>query len=197
MVMHKIVHVFESNISNRAAGWTDVWYVDQADLTAATNAGMAIAQERVKCLHQDFNLQWLRASRNVPVFPKPAARRQRNASLTRVNIDGSLGPKAEADLPGVAAHIRVMNANGSAFRSWLLRGVPDTWWDQDDDKVGKAAVNAFLPGFLAVLTAQSANMLTFVKNPAGYVPVPISKAQYFYMTHRNTGRPFVPFRGRR
>ena len=197
MPLHKAVLVFGSNIANRPAGWTDVFYVDQADLSAATDAGKAIANERVKALHQDFTLQWLRVSKNIPVFPKPAARRQRNASLSRLDIDGSLGPRSGADIPGVAAHIRLQNANGSAFRNWLLRGVPDTWWDQDDDKVAKAAINQWLPGFLGVLQAQATNLLTFVTNPAGYVPVPISKGFFEFMTHRNTGRPFVPFRGRR
>jgi hypothetical protein len=151
MPIHKVIHIFGSNISNRPAGWSDVWYVDQPDLASATTSGIAIANERIKVLHQDYALQWLRVSRNVPVFPKPAARRQRNSSFQLLNLDGSLGPRLGADLPGIAAHIRVQNANGQAFRGWLLRGVPDNWWDNEDDKVGKANVNAFLPGSLRSL----------------------------------------------
>ncbi len=197
MPTFKIVHVFNSNIADRPAGWTDVWYTIQGDMTAAMTAGENIANERIKGLHQDFDLTWLRVTANIPVNPPPAQRRSRNASLKLLTKTGSLGPQADGDIPGTAAHVRIGNTNNTVFRNWMMRGTPDKWWSNDNDKVGAAAVQQFLIGFLAVLKAQAVNMLHKDPNNVNFVPIPVGSAQYFYLSHRNTGRPFVPFRGRK
>lgn len=197
MALYKIVHIFKSSIPGRAAGWTDVWYVNAGSVQLADQQGFAIANSRIKGLHQDFTLDAQRTSSNVPTLPKPAARRGRASSLSELNLDGSLGPAANADLPGSAALIRVSDATNTVFKNWLLRGTPDNWWDNDQDKIASAQCKAFLMGFIPVLVAQQAFILHKNGNPAVYTPVAIQQGNFFRLSHRNTGRPFFLQRGRR
>jgi hypothetical protein len=197
MPLYKITHVFKSNIFGRPAGWTDVWYMSAADFTTANTQATALANARVQGLHQDFSLDTLRISDNIPVFPKPANRRTRHAALYEVNLGGSLGPAGEAALPGEAALIRVSNTDNTTFRNWELRGIPDRWWDQDQDKIAKTELNVFLNTFQAALAANQVFLLHRTRNPDAYTPVALVKCQYFRLTHKNTGRPLYLQRGRR
>lgn len=197
MSLFKITHVFKSNIFGRPAGWTDVWYMNATDFTQANTQGTNLANTRVQGLHQDFSLDTIRISDNYPVFPAPAHRRTRHAALYELNLGGSLGPAGEAALPGEAAVIRVATNDNTIFRNWLLRGIPDRWWDQDQDKIAKTELNTFLQQFQAALGINQIQILHRTRNPDAYTPMPALKAQYFRLSHKNTGRPLYLQRGRR
>lgn len=196
MAIFKTTHIFDCR--NQTAGWSEVWYLDAANLDEAQTKSLAIAAKRVTAVSAGFVLNWIRASGNAQPGT-PGTPRQRNANLRRVQLDGSYPgtTSIDADTVWQAARIRFADATEQIFRVSLLRGLPDVDWSLGDDKILKAFFVQWLPGFSAILSANSAQIMHLVRGNPVRTPTPISKAFFEVISKRDTGRPLFLYRGRR
>lgn len=176
-------------------GWTESFQSNIADLTQAADALDAVARKRVGFLSARYGIEYIRISKvQVPVVPP--ARNQRIAYLRSVSYGGSLEPQGDGDLPFVAALVRFYNTDKTVFGLREFRGVPDNFWQDNDDKKAKATIRNPINAFVAALIAN--NMGMNHKLPAGGVQlVTIALGEFQKLTHRQTGRPLYLSRGRR
>jgi hypothetical protein len=113
-----------------------------------------------------------------------------------VTLGGSLEPNGDGDLPFVAALVRFYNADKTVFALREFRGIPDSFWSDNDDKTVKPKIINPLKAFVQALAVGSFGINH--KLPAGGVQlVTIATGEYERLTHRITGRPLYLPRGRR
>jgi hypothetical protein len=196
MAVVKGILLFEDGV--QSAGWSEVFYYDAGTLENAIAALRGLAAFRTKILAQAHTITHLRVS-NPVVAPGPGfIRGQRAATLVPLDLKGNAAEGGEGpDVVWTGAMVRYMDGTQTIFRNQILRGVPDHWWAGGTDKVGKAAMQEFLPGWLRTLKAMTAYILHFSRANNGKNPVAIDTVQYMKMTRRATGRPFVALRGRK
>jgi hypothetical protein len=176
-------------------GWTETFQSSIIDLTQAASALEACARKRVLFLSARYSIDYLRISKVQAPVVAPA-RNQRVAFLQRVDLGGSLDPTGDGDLPFVAALIRFYNTDKTVFGLREMRGVPDKFWTNNDDKDAQARLKGPINAYVAALQAN--NMGMNHKLPAGGVAlVLIALGVYERLTHRSTGRPLYLPRGRR
>lgn len=196
MATFKTTHIFESR--NQTAGWSEVWFLTADTLTEAQDKSLAIASKRTTSVSAGFSLNWIRCSQNAQ--PGVAGqRRQRLANLRRVDLDGSYPgtTNQDADTVWQAARVRFASAGETVFRTTLLRGLPDGSWSLGNDKILKAFFTQWLPGFVAILVANSVQILHIVRGNPVRELVPISRGNFEEISKRDTGRPLFLYRGRR
>jgi len=196
MATFKTTHIFESR--NQTAGWSEVWFLEADTLTEAQTKSLAIASKRVGSVSAGFSLNWIRCSQNA----QPGVvgqRRQRLANLRRVDLDGSYPGTTsnDADTVWQAARVRFANDGETVFRVMQMRGLPDTSWSLGNDKILKAFFTQWLPGFVASLVGNSAEILHIIRGNPVRNPVPISRGNFEEISKRDTGRPLFLYRGRR
>jgi hypothetical protein len=178
------------------AGWSETWYLSAANITDALDNGTTLATARSAYLSGDITITHIRTSANVPTTPPPVARRKRAASLRRVDIKGSLPELNQGDVPWNAALIRVGDSTFQVSRNMMFRGVPDNFWDFEQDKLALARFNEWRQKMINAFQASAAVILHLDNNDL-LQPVPIATLQYMRMGKRNTGRPFDLLRGRK
>jgi hypothetical protein len=185
-------------------GWSEVFYLGTSTLSNGLLGMTAIAQARIKALSIDSSITYARVITNLPADNAVRPRQQRNAALTRLNLQGqaNAGGQRSGDLPWAAVKVRWVSSDLQIFRTQLLRGLPDNWFDQGNDKIAQAALATFIPMYVSVLAANMAQIrhLNPVVPPATarvYSYVGIARGIYEGYTHRDTGRPFGLPRGRR
>lgn len=195
MAIFKTLHIFDA--VDQTAGWQEVWYLDAGNLDEAQTKSLAIATKRVTAVSAGFNLEWIRCSANAQP-PTPGVFRQRNANLRRVSLNGSYPGTltTDADTVWQAARCRFSDATEQIFRPVLMRGLPDTSWSQGNDKILKAFFTQWLPGFVATLVANSAQIMHLVRGNPLRTPTPIARGFFEQISKRDTGRPLFLYRGR-
>lgn len=177
------------------AGWTETFQSSIVDLTAAADALDAVARARVGFLSGRFSIRYLRISK-VQAPLAPPARNQRVSYLRPVSYSGSLDPQGDGDVPWTAALVRFYNTDKTVFGLREFRGIPDTFWSNNDDKIAQAKIVNPINTFVAATVAS--NMGMNHKLPGGGVQlVTIRTGQYERLTHRIVGRPLYLPRGRR
>lgn len=177
------------------SGWTESFQSSIVDLNAAASALEACARKRVGFLSARYSIDYLRISK-VQAPLAPLARNQRVSFLQRVDLGGSLDPTGDGDLPFVAALVRFYNTDKTVFGLREFRGIPDRFWNNNDDKDAQTRIRGPVNAFVTAL--QQNNMGMNHKLPAGGVSlVLINSGTYERLTHRITGRPLYLPRGRR
>jgi len=197
----KIIHFFRD--TSDGLGWSEVWYNQSANFDQAQTAGTSLAARRVQLLAPDNILEYMRVIGNLPVDTQERPRQQRQATLTRLNLEGQaqVAPD-DSDLPWTAVKVRWTAADPGIFRTQLLRGVPDSWFDQGSDKLAAVKVANWIRGVLPTLALQqyAIRHLNPIVPPALFrvysYTLPVT-GQYEGYTRRATGRPFGLPRGRR
>jgi hypothetical protein len=178
-----------------ATGWTESFQCNIADLDGAATALEQVANKRVGFLSARQSILYLRTS-SVQAPKVPPARNQRISFLKRVSIGGSLEPQGDGDLPFVAALVRFYNADKKVFALREFRGIPDSFWSDNNDKIAQSKMNLTIRPFIQALAVGSFGINH--KLPAGGVQlVPIATGEFERLTHRITGRPLYLPRGRR
>lgn len=197
----RMVHFFLDE--DDGLGWSEVWYLNSSDLTGAQQIAQTWATTRAKILSPDVTIIYARLVSNLPANTAPRPRQQRLATLQRLDVVGTANPgqQRSGDLPWTAVKCRWTSGDYTVFRTQLLRGVPDVWFDQGSDKIAQAGMGLWIPGALQVIT-QSGMTIRHL-NPL--VP-PATSRVYSYtspvfgtyegFTRRATGRPFGLPRGR-
>lgn len=176
-------------------GWSESFQSSIGDLVAAADALVAVANKRVLFLSGRYSITYVRVS--LVQAPKVApARNQRVSYLRKISIGGSLDPAADGDLPFVAALARLYTADKRIFALREFRGIPDSFWSDNDDKVAAAKIKAPLNNFVASLAANNMGINHKVAGGGVALAIP-STAEFERLTHRITGRPFYLSRGRR
>jgi len=191
MPVYKSTLMFEGLLVT--SGWSEVYYLDNGNLSLAQAAARLIAETRVQILSNSFVLKWIRTTTNIPTQPPPAAVRQRNAALERTDYRGAV--VGNGDLPFVAAKIRLGSGDLAIFRPTLIRGLDDSYWEIDSDKKAKQKFDAWVVQYVNALKNAVAGIYHRVPD-APYVFTPILRGQYLSMAKRDTGRPFYLLRGR-
>jgi len=200
MPFFKIIHMLRDRSTGN--GWSEVYYTNAANYDQALAAGEAVANARVFALAPDNLLEYIRVTGNQPADTTPRTRQPRSSALIKVSIEG-LATRApdDSDLPWSAVKIRWLAADISKFRVQLIRGVPDTWYDQGSDKIASAALVQWIARMVRVFTIQQ----IMIRHLAPIVPpavqrvydfVQIQRGIYEGYTFRATGRPFGLQRGR-
>lgn len=176
-------------------GWSESWQTSTGDMNAAMDGIENVANKRIGILSARFSIEYLRVSKvQVPLVAPN--RNQRISFLRKVNLGGSLDPTKDGDLPFVSASVRFYNADKTVFALRQLRGVPDDWWSDNDDKVAASKIKTPLNSYVTSLSANA--MGVNHKVPAGGVALILVNTGIFTrMTHRQTGRPLYLSRGRR
>jgi hypothetical protein len=107
-----------------------------------------------------------------------------------------MDPQGDGDLPFVAALVRFYNTDKTVFGLREFRGVPDKFWNQNDDKDAQTRIRAPLNAFVQAVAANAMGMNHKLPG-GGVVLTPIASGTYERLTHRQTGRPLYLPRGRR
>lgn len=195
MAIFKVSQFFEA--IDQPIGWTEVWFLDAANLADAHIKGAQIASKRTEILSAGFKITFQRASGNAQPGT-PGTFRQRNASLTRIGQNGSYDSSAtNADTAWQAGQVRFQDSSGAIFRVMLMRGLPDDFWQNGDDKKAASAFAAFLPGFTAILIANAAQIMHVQRGNPLRAPTPVAKGLFERLSKRDSGRPSFGFRGRK
>jgi len=203
MPQYRITGMFELE-GTQPAGFSESWdYVATTDQTALLMPG-SWAKERVRILSEDWSLTAMRLSRLTAVgIPGDCALHQEivEANVCRPPESGTLGP---ADSPYAAVYITINTRQSTPSsgkpprpRRWLLRGIPDSWWDagllQRDGPV-VAAVNRYVNWLVQNMEAGQ-TALNFACD--GVSLLPYTSACIRRIASRRVGRPFDLLRGRR
>ena len=180
-----------------------MWYITAANFDQAETSGITIANRRVSLLAPDNVIEYQRIIGSQPDTDAPRPRQQRQATLQRLSLEGQAAVAPDdSDLPWTAVKVRWAANDVSVFRTQLLRGVPDSWFDQGSDKLANAKVKNWIIAMVKSLQAAAATIRH--KNPI--VPPAVSRVfsyqsvargTYEGYTRRATGRPFGWPRGRR
>lgn len=196
MPLWKLSLIF--NNSDQEAGWSEVQYIEATTVQDAEGKARSIASVRSQVMEASNSITFARISQANRPAPPPGTRRQRAADLIPIGLQGSAGSSATGgDLAFVAAKIRLEDATGMVFRIQLLRGLPDSFWENNSDKLAKTVLTPWAKLYAKTLVANSANILHFDRTTQALVPVPIAFAFYEALGRRATGRPFGLARGRR
>jgi hypothetical protein len=198
----RMIHFFEDE--DDGLGWSEVWYLGVSDFTAAQDIARSWAATRAQILAPDVQITYSRIVGNLPATAAPRARQQRLATLQRINQLGTAQGAGGrfGDTPWQAVKLRWQSADQSVFRTQLVRGLPDAWFDKGDDKVGSAAVRAWTQAALAAIGANTMQIRHVVGLPVKpdtrpFAYVAPQTLTYEGYTRRATGRPFGLPRGRR
>lgn len=187
--------VFQDEVEQQ--GWTETYYLPLTDINVALTQLESLATVRAQILSVRRSIGWIRASLNMPrVVPGP--RRQRAAGLRRIDLGGSYSAgTGSPDVVFLAAKVRYQDTTAQIFRTFLLRGLDDSLWNNGDDKQAKAAFKQFLPKWSAALNGVGVFIWHLDRTTGVKVPVTIASAEYEGLTRRATGRAlFIP-RGRK
>jgi hypothetical protein len=197
----KMIHFFEDE--DDGLGWSEVWFLSTTGIDTGITIATQWAAQRVKILSPDVTITYARISANQPADNATRPRQQRQAALIRLNEIGAVNGAGgrQADTPWQAVKARWTGAVFTVFRTQLLRGLPDVWFDKGSDKTAQAAMSQWFPGALNFITANGMQIrhLNPVVPPATarvYSYVTPSTAFYEGYTRRATGRPFGLPRGR-
>lgn len=198
----RMIHFFEDE--DDGLGWSEVWYLGTTDFTQAQTAAFNWAQQRALILSPDVTITYSRIVGNLPVNNAVRPRQQRLATLSRLDQVGAQNGAGgrQGDLPWTAAKMRWQSSDKTVFRTQLLRGLPDIWFDKGSDKLAQASLTQWVPGALAIIGANTMQIrhLNPVVPPATsrvYSYVAPGSGTYEGYTRRATGRPFGLPRGRR
>jgi hypothetical protein len=202
MSIFKGVHFFRSTTSG--LGWSEVWYVDAPDYNTAVSSMANIATRRCRVLANDVLIEYQRVIGNQPLTTQVRARQQRSAVLDKLDLQGIAGAglRGVGDLSWVAVKMRWAASAVEIFRTQLLRGVPDDWYDGGSDKVAKARLAEWAPTMVQALRDNSARIRHVFGPPITpgirdyHFESPVNGTYEGY-TRRATGRPFGLPRGRR
>jgi len=202
MAFFKCIHFFRDQ--SEGLGWSEVWYVEAANFDQAEVSGNNIATTRSRLLSRDIIIEYQRIVGNQPSDNAPRARQPRAATLQRIDIQGGVpgANGANSDLPWVAVKVRWAASAVEKFRTQLLRGVPDGWFDLGSDKLAKAQIGTWIVPMIATLNANQArirNLLPLVPPATAriYQFNAPARGTYEGYTRRATGRPFGLPRGRK
>jgi len=181
------------------AGWTEDWFLSASDLDGAMASLQNIADERIKFLGRNYDLEWLRVTDNIPLAVPAPPRRQRSVLLDHFQKRGLLGTTADSgDTPWEALKVRFQSTDKHCFRVQNLRGVPDSLWSGGGPVNLKAAMGPYIQPYNTKLVVNGAQ-IRHVNNtsPKTFTYFNVSKAIIEDLSRRATGRPsFLP-RGRR
>lgn len=180
-----------------STGFSETYYSNLADASAAMGALEKLAPIRALMLAQPWQIHYARVTLNVPPS-KPGVRRQRQAILKSLEIPASsLGATitGQADVPIVAAKVRLSGNSGLVFRTMEMGGLPDSLWASAGDVPARAFFKVFLPGFVIALNA--GGFCIAHRDPTQKLPqpIPITDGVFLAMTGRKRGRPFLAPRG--
>jgi hypothetical protein len=202
MATFKVIHFFRDQ--SEGLGWSEVWYIDAANFDAAESGAQNWANQRVKILSRDCLIEYQRIVGNQPANTAPRVRQQRSSTLQKLDLQGVApgAAGANADLPWTAVKVRWAAGDVSIFKTQLLRGVPDAWFDNGTDKLGAASIKQWIVAAQGVLLGQGLRIrhtLPIVPPAIGrvYTFEAVIRGTYEGYTRRATGRPFGLPRGRR
>jgi len=203
MPQYRLTGMFELS-GDQPAGFSESWdMIATSDQTALLMPG-SWAKERVRILSEDWKLTAMRLTRLTAVaVTEGCALHQEivEANVCRPPEVGTLGP---ADSPYSAVYITINTRQSTPSsgkpprpRRWLLRGIPDSWWDagvlQRDGPV-VAAVNRYLSW---LITNMEAGQTAILLGCTGVALLPYSSYCIKRIASRRVGRPFDLLRGRR
>ncbi len=198
----RMIHFFEDE--DDGLGWSEVWYLGLTDFTQAQTIAQNWAAVRSAILAPDVTITYARIVGNLPTTAAPRARQQRLATLTRLNQLGTAQGAGGrfGDLPWTAVKLRWQSADNSVFRTQLIRGLPDIWFDKGEDKTASAALRAWTGQALGAIAQNNMQIrhvqgLPVKPDTRPYVYVAPASMTYEGYTRRATGRPFGLPRGRR
>jgi hypothetical protein len=200
MPFFKIIHMLRDRSTGN--GWSEVYYTNAANYDQALASSLAVANGRVWALAPDNILEYHRVTGNQPLDTTPRTRQPRASALERISLEGTASRAPEdSDLPWSAVKVRWVAGDISKFRVQLVRGVPDSWFDQGQDKVASGQFKLWINRMLRIFTLQQIMIrhLAPIVPPAvqrNYEFVQIANGIYEGYTFRATGRPFGLQRGR-
>lgn len=197
----KLVQFFTDTDSH--LGWSEVWYGIWADFTQARQDGLAICSARRQLLTETATLTYFRVTGGIADDTQARPRQQRQSILTKIDFDGQAPAKQKfGDWTTTAVKVRFEAPNPTIFRTQLMRGIPDEWWELGNDQTAKDRLGQLLGPYVAVLTARNVKIrhLNPIVPPALFrvysYPAPV-RATFTGYTRRATGRVFDLPRGRR
>lgn len=203
MPNYRITGMFELE-GNQPAGFSESWDFVAGDDQAALPMPSSWAKERVRVLSEDWTLSAMRLTRLAGSgTPGACVLHQEivEANVCRPPESGTQGP---ADSPYAAVYITINTRQSTPSsglptrpRRWLLRGIPDTWWDasqlqRNGPLVG--AVNRYLSWIITNMQAGTTRM--GVSCSTLYL-LPYTAWCIRRIASRRVGRPFDLLRGRR
>jgi len=200
---YRLTGMFELE-GTQPAGFSESWDFIATDDPGALLMPSSWAKERVRILSEDWTLTALRLSRLSAVGdPGECGLFQQivEANVCRPPDPGTLGP---ADSPYSAVYITINTRQSTPSsgkpprpRRWLLRGIPDSWWDagqlQRDGPV-VASVNRYMNWLITNMQAGQ-TALAFACDQVHLLPY--SSYCIRRIASRRVGRPFDLLRGRR
>jgi len=203
MPQYRLTGLFELE-GTQPAGFSESWDFIATDDNAALLQPSSWAKERVRVLAEDWTLTAMRLTRLSGSGTPGACKLHQEiveANVCRPPEEGTLG---RADSPYAAVYITINTRQSTPSsglptrpRRWLLRGIPDSWWDtatlQRNGPV-VAAVNRYLSWLITNLQAGSTRM--GVSCSTLYL-LPYSSYCIRRIASRRVGRPFDLLRGRR
>jgi len=191
--------MFQFDKSKPPAGFSETWEFQASTDEGAGEIVTELATQRIKILSEDWTIIGARlATLGLSATP-PAKIVQTYVSLNAcvMNHEGELGV---SDTVWAAVRYKIatfphVTYPGSRPRQYLIRGIPDTWWNASELSIPKAddvKVNAFL-GYIinkpfGHFVVDDLGAIAFVnyRNQCGPFP-----------SNRKIGRPFGLLRGRR
>jgi len=203
MPQYRLTGMFELS-GTQPAGFSESWDMISTDDTAALLMPGSWAKERVRILSEDWQLTAMRLTRLAAVAGTEGCELHQEiveANVCRPPETGTLGP---ADSPYSAVYITINTRQSTPSsgkpprpRRWLLRGIPDSWWDagvlQRDGPV-VAAVNRYMSW---MITNFQAGQTAITLGCTDVRLLPYSSYCIKRIASRRVGRPFDLLRGRR
>jgi len=186
------------------AGFSESWDFIATDDTAALQQPSSWAKERVRILSEDWTLTGIRLTRLAPFAGEEGCELHQTLVEGNVCQPPEVGKLGRADSPFAAVYITIntrQSTPSSGFpprpRRWLVRGIPDAWWDQaallrDGPIVG--AVNRYLNFMITNMQAGSTRIML---GCASLALLPYGSYCIRRVASRRIGRPFGLLRGRR
>lgn len=186
------------NLGDQQGGWSEVLWstIDSIPVISATMINLMGV--RASIMSPANTITGYRISQAVVPAVPPFIRGQRTAQLFQANVPGSFFSSGNSsDVGWTGAMIRYNSADGRVFRNQILRGVPDSFWSNNDDAIARLFTATFIPSWLAQLAILQVGIYHFNRMLGSKAVVAIASANYRRMTRRATGRSFDTLRGRR
>lgn len=196
---YRATMMFQFDKSKPPAGFSETWEFRISSDEQAGIIAQQLVNERGKILSEDWAIIGIRLATLGLTAAPPTAIKQTYISIEQciMNHEGELG---SADMVQAAIRYKIdvfphVTYPGARPKHWLIRGIPDDWWNAAEVALPKAAdvkVNAFM-GFLIansfghfVIDDLGALALVHYRHWCGPFP-----------SNRKIGRPFGLLRGRR
>jgi len=196
MPVFKTTWIFKSSF--QSMGWSESWYVTATDKPTAHNASQSVAIRRLQALSNACTLVAIRTTGNIPPFT-PNVMRQRDVLISFLNWPGQYNETGVASALGfTAAKVRFMNTTNEAFTVRELRGLPDTSWSNNSDKIASSLIAMMLPALVLGMQTNNFGFRHINRgSPPTYTYLAIQSGFYEGLTRRATGRPSYLPRGRK